>query len=78
MPLLASALTWTVGAKRPRARMPQNGSHRPSRCRDRDCLRPLCRAYREGREDGWDDGHEAGFSEGYQAGYAAGAADASK
>ena len=40
---------------------------RPS-CRDADCLRPLCQAYREGREDGY----SAGFGDGYAAGAAAG------
>jgi hypothetical protein len=51
-----------------------SGAHRPSRCRDQGCERPLCTAYREGREDGYDDGYE----DGYRAGYAAGAAAASK
>ncbi len=78
MSLLANALTWGVGTKRRTASGPGNGPHRPSRCRDGDCPRPLCRAYREGYEDGYQDGYGAGFGAGYEAGYAAGAADAGK
>jgi hypothetical protein len=52
------------------AARPQNGPHRPPACRGRDCLRPLCAAYKDGLEDGYDDG----FEDGYRAGYAAGAA----
>jgi hypothetical protein len=43
------------------------GAHRPSRCRDRDCPRPLCAAYREGREDGYEDGWDDGFTAGVAA-----------
>jgi hypothetical protein len=58
-----------------------SGSHRPSRCRDDDCPRLLCRGYKLGYEDGFGDGHAAGYQAGYDAGYdngyAAGAASAS-
>jgi hypothetical protein len=61
-----------------------SGPHRPARCRDRDCERALCAAYREGREDGYadgredghEDGHEDGYREGYRDGYRAAAAAA--
>jgi hypothetical protein len=55
-----------------------SGSHRPSRCRDEDCPRLLCRGYKLGYDDGYQDGYGAGYGEGFAAGYAAGAADASK
>jgi hypothetical protein len=74
VPLLGNALTWAVGSKRPAAAKAANGGHRPSRCRDEDCLRLLCRGYKLGYEDGYG----AGYGAGYEAGYAAGAADASK
>jgi hypothetical protein len=67
-------LTWAVGGKPAGPATAPNGSHRYTRCRDQSCLRPLCTAHREGREDGYDDGYE----DGYRAGYAAGAAAASK
>lgn len=62
------------------------GSHRPSRCRDDDCPRLLCRGYKLGYEDGFDDGQAAGYAAGYAAGhdagyaegYAAGAAESSE
>jgi hypothetical protein len=54
------------------------GAHRPSRCRDDDCTRLLCRGYKDGYEDGYDDGYRDGYGQGSEAGYAAGAADASK
>ena len=54
------------------------GSHRPSRCHDPDCPRPLCVAYKDGRSDGYDDGHEDGFDDGWRRGYAAGQAAAQK
>ena len=54
------------------------GPHRPSRCRDGDCQRLLCRGYKLGFEDGYEEGYIAGYGAGYAAGYSAGAADASK
>lgn len=63
-PLLARALARAVGAKAPRPAKAQNGPHRPSACRDRSCQRPLCTAYREGREDGYDEGFGDGFAAG--------------
>jgi hypothetical protein len=70
--LLGNALTWTVGSKGRTAGKPTTGAHRSSRCRDRDCLRPPCVAYREGREDGYEDGHERGYEDGWADGYRAG------
>ena len=51
-------------------------------CRDKDCERVACEAYREGRDEGYregfaegyDTGFEAGHAAGYAAGFAAGAA----
>jgi flagellar biosynthesis/type III secretory pathway protein FliH len=45
--------------------------HRYQACRDRDCERIACAAWREGREEGYTDGHAEGFAEGYAAGAAA-------
>lgn len=67
---MGKLLTWAVGPKAAAPAKGSNGSHRPSRCRDRDCLRPLCVAYREGYEDGFGAGYGAGYSEGYAAGAA--------
>jgi hypothetical protein len=50
------------------------GAHRPSRCRDGDCPRLLCRGYKDGYPDGYDDGYRDGYGQGFEAGYAAGAA----
>jgi hypothetical protein len=65
-------LTWVVGAKAAGQVKAGNGHPRPSRCRDRDCLRPLCMAYKDGREDGYEDGYDDGREDGYRAGFAAG------
>ena len=48
------------------------GSHRPSRCRDEDCPRLLCRGYKDGYADGFDDGQAAGYAAGYDAGHSDG------
>ena len=40
----------------------------PGACREEDCQRAACRAYRDGREYGYQDG----FAEGFSAGLAAG------
>lgn len=55
-------------AKREKAK--QAEQHPFESCRDSDCKRPQCVAYRTG----WHEGHIQGFDEGYEAGYAAGAA----
>jgi hypothetical protein len=81
---MGKLLTWAVGGKAAGPAKASNGAHRPSRCRDRDCLRPLCTAYKDGREDGHEDGYDdaweeaqaaisAAYDAGYAAGYAAGA-----
>ena len=44
--------------------------HHYRTCRDQDCPRLACQAYREGRQDGWHDGYDAGWPEGYAAGAA--------
>jgi hypothetical protein len=40
---------------------------RPSACRDEDCKRTGCVAYRDGREDGYHDGYDVGFPDGVMA-----------
>jgi hypothetical protein len=55
-PLAARALTWALGAKGSGPGKPQNGPHRPSGCHDQSCPRPACRAYKDGREDGYSEG----------------------
>jgi hypothetical protein len=49
-----------------------NGQHRYARCKDRDCERLPCVAYKDGYQDGYDDGYEDGYGAGYSAGEAAG------
>jgi hypothetical protein len=75
---MGKLLTWAVGPKAAGPGKPANGSHRPCRCRDSDCLRPPCRWCREGYEDGYGAGFEDGHDAGYSEGYAAGAASAGK
>jgi hypothetical protein len=48
---------------------------RPSACRDRDCKRAACAAYREGFGDGQQSGYELGREEGERVGYDRGFAD---
>jgi hypothetical protein len=45
-------------------------AHDYLRCRDRDCERAACVAYRAGHEAGYETGHEAGYDEGFAAGAA--------
>lgn len=40
---------------------------RPSACRDPDCKRTGCAAWREGHEDGFAEGYDEGFAEGVAA-----------
>lgn len=61
------------------AALPQvKPSHDYKTCRDRDCSKYQCRAYRDGIEEGFDQGHAEGYSEGYSEGYADGHAAGSK
>jgi hypothetical protein len=41
----------------------------PSACREQDCKRAACAAYRQGREDGDRDGYERGYEDGERIGY---------
>ena len=50
-----------------RAQRPQHDYHA---CRDPDCRRRTCTAYKEGYADGHRDGFEIGYAEGYAAGAA--------
>jgi flagellar biosynthesis/type III secretory pathway protein FliH len=56
----------------------QADRHDYQSCRDGDCPRPLCVAfktgYRQGDQDGYERGYEAGNAAGYQAGFQAGMA----
>jgi len=64
-------------ARRSRTRGSLPASARAAR-RDQSCQRPLCVAYKDGREDGYQDGHDDGYEDGYHAGYAAGQATCGK
>ena len=44
---------------------------RYDRCRDPECPRLACAAYREGRESGYADGYGDGYASGFSAGLAA-------
>jgi len=44
--------------------------HRYQSCRDGDCERAACMAWREGRAEGYDEGHEDGYREGFADGAA--------
>jgi hypothetical protein len=59
-PVAGRALTWLAAFAR------GGQAHRYTSCRDRDCERLPCLAYREG----YSDGHEDGWAEGYAAGRA--------
>ncbi len=55
--------------EREKARKKRQAEQHPyESCRDDECKRPLCVAYRTG----WHEGHFKGFEEGYAAGYAVG------
>lgn len=51
--------------------MARNNAHRYDLCRDPECQRVACQAYRDGRERGYEDGYEDGFTAGFAAGSAA-------
>jgi len=59
-------------AKTPARRRP---SHEYQSCTDKDCMRPVCVAFKEGYRDGHRDGYEEGFRQGWQQGYAKGYRD---
>ena len=59
-------------AERAKARKKRQAEQHPfESCRDDQCKRPQCVAYRAG----WHEGHFQGFDEGYRAGYTAGFQD---
>jgi hypothetical protein len=47
-------------------------AHRYEACRDEDCKRVPCAAWRDGRREGYRDGFEDGYDGGYSEGYIAG------
>jgi len=75
---MGKLLTWAVGAKAAAPVKAASGSHRPSRCHDQGCLRPLCVAFKDGYEAGHDYRYEDGYRAGSAAGYAAGQAAGQK
>jgi len=63
----AKAKKDAAAAKRAAARKARPEHPRFSACRDADCKRAACVAYREGREDGFQDGYDEGFPDGIAA-----------
>jgi hypothetical protein len=68
-------------AAKARASQPHKSPPRPRRppheyqsCKDADCQRPVCVAFRQGYKDGYRDGYEDGYGQGYARGYQAGIA----
>jgi membrane carboxypeptidase/penicillin-binding protein PbpC len=41
----------------------KQAKHTYASCRDKECQRPLCVAYKEGYSDGYEDGYAAGSDE---------------
>jgi hypothetical protein len=64
---------WSGGGNGSVAFAPRQQAHRYTRCRDDDCLRLPCVAYRDGYDDGYGDGYQAGSAAGYAAGQASAA-----
>ena len=58
------------------ARTPR-AAHDYQACRDDDCPRPACLAYREGHDEGYPEGFADGNASGFAAGQAAAAASCS-
>ncbi len=54
---------------------PRRPPHEYQSCRDKDCQRPVCVAFKEGYRDGHRDGYREGFEQGWQQGYAKGYTD---
>jgi transcription elongation factor Elf1 len=44
-------------------------AHLYEACRDKDCQRVACRAYKEGREEGYQEGYQHGEEDGYAKGF---------
>jgi hypothetical protein len=57
--------------KRPASSGPRPARHEYASCRDADCERAACEAYRDGRATGYAEGEEAGYRAGYTDGSAA-------
>jgi len=51
---------------------PKRPPHNYRTCKDGDCRRQACEAYKEGYDDGEADGSASGYAAGYSAGQAAG------
>ncbi|HTW00237.1 MAG TPA: hypothetical protein VMF87_08035 [Streptosporangiaceae bacterium] len=51
-----------------RRRATTRPAHDYARCRDKDCERLACQAWREGRAEGFEDGYEDGYADGIEAG----------
>jgi hypothetical protein len=58
--------------RRAAAKKAARPAHLYEACRDTDCQRPACRAFKEGRDEGREEGHREGYSSGHEDGYAEG------
>jgi flagellar biosynthesis/type III secretory pathway protein FliH len=56
----------------------QQDKHDYQSCTDRDCQRPLCVAFKAGRQAGYQQGYEDGYETGFGAGFAVGLASCSR
>jgi hypothetical protein len=61
----------TAHKDQPRSR-PRRPPHDYQACADKDCMRPVCVAFKEGYRDGHRDGFKQGFERGWAQGYALG------
>jgi flagellar biosynthesis/type III secretory pathway protein FliH len=58
--------------KAPPKSRPRRPTHEYQSCTDRNCMRPVCVAFKEGYRDGHRDGFKQGFERGWAQGYALG------
>jgi hypothetical protein len=58
----------TRGGRKRTTPRPGRPVHDYGRCRDKDCERVACEAWREGRAEGFEDGYEDGYADGLEAG----------
>jgi len=68
----AKARTAHKSPDKPRPRRPP---HDYQACTDKDCMRPVCVAFKEGYRTGHQDGYKQGFDQGWSQGYANGFPD---
>ena len=63
-----------ITAVRERERQRSRARHEYQSCKDEDCQRPVCVAFKQGYKDGYRDGYEDGFEQGYARGFSDGIA----